>query len=159
MEESVRSVSAAQTRAWGGQLGRCLRGGDVVALVGDLGAGKTAFAQGVGEALAVEGPMTSPTFILIQEYPGQAEEKPVQLVHMDLYRLRHPEEAAVIGVEDCFREDAVCLIEWPEIMEELLPADCLRVVISGSGEEPREILFQAEGETWRRRLLDMAFGA
>lgn len=155
MEYRVTSATFEQTRKLGKQLGGYLRGGDVVALIGDLGAGKTAFAQGVGEAFCVKGPMTSPTFTLIHEYPGRIKETEVRLVHMDLYRLEHPEEAEVIGVEDAFQEDAVCLIEWPEIIEDFLPEDRLIVEILGSGEQPREIIFRAEVPDWEYRLQDM----
>ncbi|MHB8072992.1 tRNA (adenosine(37)-N6)-threonylcarbamoyltransferase complex ATPase subunit type 1 TsaE [Desulfosporosinus fructosivorans] len=155
MENKVTSATAEQTRKLGKQLGGCLRGGDVVALIGDLGAGKTAFAQGVGEAFSVKGPMTSPTFTLIHEYSGQIEGTEVRLVHMDLYRLQHPEEAEVIGVEDAFQENAVCLIEWPEIIEDYLPDDRLIVEILGSGEQPREIIFRAKGSEWKHRIQGM----
>ena len=155
MDNRVTSATAEQTRELGKQLGGCLRGGDVVALIGDLGAGKTAFAQGVGEAFCVEGPMTSPTFTLIHEYLGKIKGTEVRLVHMDLYRLEHPEEAEVIGVEDAFQEDTVCLIEWPEIIEDFLPEDRLIVEILGSGEQPREIIFRAKDIDWELRLKDM----
>ena len=155
MEYRVTSLTVEQTREWGKQLGGCLRGGDVVALIGDLGAGKTAFAQGVGEALSVAGSMTSPTFTLMHEYIAQLEGTQVRLIHMDLYRLQRPEEAEVIGVEDAFVEDAVCLIEWPEIAEDYLPEDRLDVEIIGSGEQPREIIFRAKDSDWELRLKDM----
>ncbi|KUO78687.1 MAG: tRNA threonylcarbamoyladenosine biosynthesis protein TsaE [Desulfosporosinus sp. BRH_c37] len=152
MDYRVTSATVEKTRELGRNLGECLRGGDVVALIGDLGAGKTAFAQGVGEAFSVKGPMTSPTFTLIHEYSGRIKGTEVSLVHMDLYRLKHPEEAEVIGVEDSFREDAVCLIEWPEIIEDSLPEDRLIVEILGSGEQPREIIFRAVDRAWEQRL-------
>ena len=155
MDKKVTSATAEQTREWGKQLGRCLRGGDVVALLGELGAGKTAFAQGVGEAVCVKGAMTSPTFTLIHEYIGRIEGADVRLVHMDLYRLQHPEEAEVIGVEDAFQEDTVCLIEWPEIIEDDLPEDRLSVEILGSGDQPREIIFRADKHGWEQRLENM----
>lgn len=158
----MKSASVEQTREWGKQLGTRLRGGDVVALIGDLGAGKTAFAQGVGESLRVIGPMTSPTFTFQQEYKGQLASEmgtgtkvQVRLIHMDLYRLQHPEEVEVIGVEDGFTEDAVCLIEWPQIAEDYLPENRLEVEILGSGESPREIIFRAQGHEWEQRLTDM----
>jgi tRNA threonylcarbamoyladenosine biosynthesis protein TsaE len=155
MEYRVISSTVEQTREWGKQLGGRLRGGDVIALIGDLGAGKTAFAQGVGEGLGVTGPMTSPTFTLIHEYIGQINGDEVRLIHMDLYRLQRPEEAEVIGVEDVFTEDSVCLIEWPEIAEDYLPEDRLNVEIQGSGEQPREIIFRAEERDWKQRFKDM----
>lgn len=156
MAWSLTSTSVEQTRAWGRKVGGCLRPGDVVALLGDLGAGKTAFAQGVGEALGVEGPMTSPTFTLIQEYSGQVEGAEVRVVHMDLYRLRQPEEAEVIGVEDMLGEEAVCLIEWPEIAADILPPDRLQAEFRGSGEEPREIVLRGDEQTWGRRLQNIS---
>jgi len=151
----VTSLTVEQTREWGKQLGVRLRGGDVVALIGDLGAGKTAFAQGVGEALEVTGSMTSPTFTLIHEYVAQLKGTHVRLIHMDLYRLQYPEEVEVIGVEDAFVEDAICLIEWPEIAEDYMPEDRLEVEIIGSGEQAREIIFRAKDLDWELRLKDM----
>ncbi|MFZ3130667.1 MAG: tRNA (adenosine(37)-N6)-threonylcarbamoyltransferase complex ATPase subunit type 1 TsaE, partial [Desulfosporosinus sp.] len=100
-------------------------------------------------------PMTSPTFTLIHEYSGRIKGSEVRLVHMDLYRLQHPEEAEVIGVEDAFQEDAVCLIEWPEIIEDFLPEDRLTVEILGSGEQLREIIFRADERAWEQRLKEM----
>ena len=155
MDYRVTSLTVDQTREWGKQLGARLRGGDVVALIGDLGAGKTAFAQGVGEALGVIGPMTSPTFTLIHEYIAQLKGTQVRLIHMDLYRLQRPEEAEVIGIEDAFVEDAICLIEWPEIAEDYLPEVRLDVEIIGCGEQPREIIFHAKDVDWELRLKDM----
>jgi tRNA threonylcarbamoyladenosine biosynthesis protein TsaE len=74
---------------------------------------------------------------------------------MDLYRLQRPEEVEVIGVEDAFVEDAVCLIEWPEIAEDYLPDSRLEVEILGSGESPRQIIFRAREREWEQRLIDM----
>jgi len=152
MDYRVTSLTVEQTHELGKQLSECLLGGDVVALIGDLGAGKTAFAQGIGEGLGVVGPMTSPTFTLIHEYKGYVHDTKIRLIHMDLYRLRHPEEAEVIGIEDAFVDNAVCLIEWPEIAEDYLPDDRLNVEIQGSGDMPREIIFQANAPSWEQRL-------
>lgn len=150
MEVIFTSSSPEETRLFGKRLGLLLRGGDVICLIGGLGAGKTAFAQGIGEGLGVKTVMTSPTFTLMQEYSALAQGEAVRLVHMDLYRLRHPEEAEVIGVEDQFQTDVISLIEWPEIAREFLPADRLEVVIEGSGDTPRRITFRTESGTWNR---------
>ncbi|ACL19446.1 tRNA threonylcarbamoyladenosine biosynthesis protein TsaE [Desulfitobacterium sp. LBE] len=155
MELEVQSLSADYTHALGYNLGKVLRGGDVVCLAGDLGAGKTALAKGIGEALAVQEPMTSPTFTFQIEYSGMAQDSPVRLIHMDLYRLRYPEEVEIIGVEDAFQEDAICLIEWPGIAEDILPDDSLAIRIEGSGEEPRLIGFSSQAEAWAERLKDI----
>ncbi|HWQ72218.1 MAG TPA: tRNA (adenosine(37)-N6)-threonylcarbamoyltransferase complex ATPase subunit type 1 TsaE [Desulfitobacteriaceae bacterium] len=152
MELTVWSRSAQETNLWGQRLGKLLRGGDVVCLAGDLGSGKTALAQGVGQALKVTVPMTSPTFTLIQEYTGESAGKGIDLIHMDLYRLRQPEELEIIGVMDCFQEEAVCLIEWPEIARDYLPDDILEIWIEGNGEMPRKITFKAMTGDWEERF-------
>lgn len=159
MEFSVQSVSAQETFIWGLKLGNILRGGDVIALIGDLGAGKTALAQGIGKALEVEEPLTSPTFTLMHEYNGfmrkgqdRLNKVEVKLVHMDLYRLKYPEEVEIIGVEDLFLKDTICLIEWPGIAQDYLPSDKLEIVIEGSGEMERRITFRALTGEWDIRL-------
>ncbi|MEL1134705.1 tRNA (adenosine(37)-N6)-threonylcarbamoyltransferase complex ATPase subunit type 1 TsaE [Desulfitobacterium sp. THU1] len=154
MNREIQSLSPEYTHALGLKLGKLLQGGDVICLIGDLGAGKTALAKGIGEALAVKEPMTSPTFTFQIEYWGIAGNKPIRLIHMDLYRLRFPEEVEIIGVEDAFQEDAICLIEWPEIAADILPEDCLEIRIEGSGEEPRNISFRSNTNDWERRLKE-----
>jgi tRNA threonylcarbamoyladenosine biosynthesis protein TsaE len=154
MSQQVQSLSAADTLNFGKQLGKILKGGDVICLIGDLGAGKTALAKGIGEALGIEKPMTSPTFTFIQEYSGFAHREPIRLIHMDLYRLQNPEEVEVIGVEDAFQEDTICLIEWPEIAQDYLPEDRLELRIEGSGEEPRNFTLQPRSKAWEERLKE-----
>lgn len=156
MDYKVTSTSVEETQEIGRKLGRCLQGGDVITLIGELGAGKTAFAQGVGEGLGVTGQMTSPTFTLIHEHRGYNKGTEIRLIHMDLYRLRHPEEAEIIGIDDALADDAVCLIEWPEIAQDYLPDDRLSIMISGSGEVPRDIVFQAKDSSWAERLHFLA---
>ena len=156
MDYKVSSMTVEQTRAWGKTLAGYLRPGDVVALWGDLGAGKTAMAQGIGAGLGIRVPVTSPTFTLIHEYEGFYRGTKVRFLHMDLYRLQHPQEAEVIGLEESFTEDAVCLIEWPEIALDYLPQDYLEVEILGSGEQAREIFFRAPAcADWEQRIKDM----
>lgn len=152
MSLKVQSLSAADTLNLGKQLGKVLKGGDVICLVGDLGAGKTVLAKGIGEALGIEGPMTSPTFTFMQEYSGCAQGEVIRLIHMDLYRLKYPEEVEVIGVEDAFQENCICLIEWPEIARDYLPEDRLELWMEGSGEETRAITFQPCTKVWEERL-------
>jgi len=136
MKQVYRSTSAAETYSLGQKIAQKLNGGEVLCLYGPLGAGKTVLAKGLGQGLGVTEEITSPTFNLIQEYDL---EDGLKFVHMDLYRLRHPEEAEVIGVTDYFRENYICLIEWPEIIEDYLPQDKLTIRIEGSGELPRTI--------------------
>lgn len=158
MEYAVTTISPEQTFSLGKHLGGLLKGGDVVCLFGGLGAGKTALAQGVGEGLGVRETLTSPTFTLMQEYAAGPGQEPLRLVHMDLYRLNHPEEAEVIGVEDQFQFDSVCLVEWPEIALSLFPDDRLDIVITGNGNFPRRFVFRTHSPEWVSRWSALTGG-
>ncbi len=122
----TRTTTAAQTRAFGERLGRAVFPGAVLALVGDLGAGKTLLAQGVGQGLGVLGPVTSPTFILARLHEGGR----LPMLHADLYRLSDEEEAELIGLPDALAGDGVSLVEWADRLQQLLPADHLRVELA-----------------------------
>jgi tRNA threonylcarbamoyladenosine biosynthesis protein TsaE len=128
------SESADATRAIGVALGRQAQAGDVVALYGELGAGKTCLIQGLAEGLGITGPVTSPTFILIGAYQGR-----LPLYHVDLYRTDTLEEIQGLGLEEFLGRAGVTVIEWAEKAEPLLPRDAVRVRIRGVGDEPREI--------------------
>ena len=115
-----------------------LKAGDVVALWGDLGAGKTQFVKGIARQLSIpEESVTSPTFTLIHEYEGR-----LPLYHFDFYRLQQMEEALEIGVEEYFWGDGVCVVEWPEIVTPLLPDTYYNVNIKASGTNKRWIEIQ-----------------
>jgi tRNA threonylcarbamoyladenosine biosynthesis protein TsaE len=138
---------AAATRALGARLADLMRLGDVVCLIGSLGAGKTTLARGAVEAWT-EGAETdapSPTYTLVQTYEGPKG----TLWHMDLYRLKQPEEAAELGLEEAFA-DAACLIEWPERLGGALPADRLELELQAEG-EGRRAHATAKG-AWKGRL-------
>lgn len=137
---------AAATLAFGRRLGERLGRGDVVCLSGNLGAGKTTLARGAIEAWtgeAEEAP--SPTYTLVQTYEGERGE----LWHVDLYRLKQPDDAWELGLEDAFA-DAACLIEWPERLEGQLPRDRLDIALASAG-EGRNAALTAHG-AWRTRL-------
>lgn len=122
-----------ETRALARGFARTLEPGAVVALVGDLGAGKTVFAKGVAAELGVDGEVTSPTFTLIQQYRGS-----LPLYHMDLYRLRGIREILDIGAEDYLYGDGVCVVEWAEKLGDRLPARAVVVAIRHMGGSNRE---------------------
>ncbi len=127
------------------------RTGDIYALAGDLGAGKTAFARAFVNALPGETEdVPSPTFTLVQTYDRGG----LAIAHFDLYRIEEPEEAFELGIEDAFH-DGVSLIEWPERLGPLLPAGALtlRFAIDGGG----RTLAAYGNDNWRKRLEDMAF--
>lgn len=125
MTETVESRSAADTFAYGKALGEKAVPGEVYTLVGDLGVGKTVFTQGFAAGLGITEPVNSPTFTILQSY----EEGRLPLHHFDVYRIDDVEEMEEIGYEDCFYGDGVCLIEWADLIREILPEDCIRIVI------------------------------
>jgi tRNA threonylcarbamoyladenosine biosynthesis protein TsaE len=138
--------SAEATREIGARLGRAARPGDVIALYGDLGAGKTCFVQGVAAGLGVAGPVTSPTFVMVAEHAGR-----LPLYHVDLYRTNGLEEIAGLGLDELLDGEGVTVVEWAEKAEALLPARTLRVRIRGAGEEPREIELEGLRPGWDAR--------
>lgn len=139
-----------QLMRWGGQLARLLRVGDVVALSGNLGAGKTTLARAILEALGLEEEAPSPTFALVQPYDAPPLALPVW--HVDAYRLAAPSEARELGLEDAF-ETALCLIEWPEKLGAALPPDVLWVRLDGSG-DARTLTLKGNA-AWQRRLAGL----
>ncbi len=135
----ITSNSPADTLALGEILGRLARPGDIYCLLGELGAGKTALAQGIGRGLGIEDPVSSPTFTLIHEYKGR-----MPLYHMDLYRMAAPEEGEELGLQEYFWGHGLCVVEWPQAAAELLPADILQVELRFAGDS-REIELAAHG--------------
>jgi tRNA threonylcarbamoyladenosine biosynthesis protein TsaE len=105
-------------KAFGSSLAQQLRSGDVLALIGDLGAGKTHLTQGIASALGHSDAVTSPTFALVNEYSDCTPE----LIHFDWYRMEQPEELLAIGWEDYLERDAILVIEWPDRFPEMIPA-------------------------------------
>lgn len=111
-----------ETKNLGKKLAQKFHGGDIICLYGDLGAGKTTLVKGIAEGLRIEEEITSPTFTLMNIYKGSKEQGARnKLVHIDTYRLKNEEELLEIGVEDYLgKPDTVCIIEWPEKIENLL---------------------------------------
>lgn len=125
MFEMWESRSAADTFAYGKSLGERAAVGEIYTLVGDLGVGKTVFAQGFAAGLGIMEPVNSPTFTILQSY----DEGRLPLYHFDVYRIGDVEEMEEIGYEDCFYGEGVCLIEWAELIREILPEGCIRITI------------------------------
>src|SRR5947208_10205088 len=134
MSARLVTSSAQETDATGERLGATLGAGDVVALSGELGAGKTVFVQGLVRALGVTTGATSPTFVLVNEYRGRL---PVH--HVDAYRTESLAELLDLGLEELIDGGGVTVIEWAERLEPLVPARAVRVNIAGVGDEPREL--------------------
>lgn len=129
---TLRSESESQTILLGEQFAADLQHGDVVALDGELGAGKTEFVKGICRFFAVENLVTSPTFTIINQYDGTLPDGvQVKIYHVDLYRIDSPAELAEVGFDDMvFAHDAIKLIEWPEKAAHLMPQKCWTVAIN-----------------------------
>ena len=121
----IETNSPEETLALGEQLGRAAQPGDVYTLVGDLGVGKTVLTQGIAHGLEIDEPICSPTFTIVQVY----EEGRMPFYHFDVYRIGDIEEMDEIGYEDCFYGDGVSLIEWADLIEEILPEKYRRITI------------------------------
>ena len=130
----VETHSEAETEALGERLAKCLHTGSVVALYGDLGAGKTAFVRGMARGLDIRESVSSPTFTIVNEYPGDPA-----LFHFDMYRLRNAEELYGIGWEDYLDRNGICVTEWSERIEEALPEDAVRVRIQRLSDTDRSV--------------------
>lgn len=131
-----------ETLEFGRMIGKNMEEGILVCLNGDLGAGKTCLTKGIAQGLEIEEDVTSPTFILVEEYEGR-----LPLYHFDVYRIDDPEELYFIGFEEYLGKEAVVIIEWSSRIEEILPIERLDIDISRTGEDEREITLSAVGET------------
>src|SRR3989442_8857855 len=134
MRAKLTTTSPEATDAAGERLGATLGAGDVVALTGELGAGKTVFVQGLVRALGGTSGATSPTFVLVNEYRGR-----LSVHHVDAYRTSTLTELLDLGLEELIDRGGVTVIEWAERLEPLVPARDVPVHIPGAGAQPREI--------------------
>jgi tRNA threonylcarbamoyladenosine biosynthesis protein TsaE len=142
------SQNPEQTRRIGAQLGGALQAGDVICLQGDLGAGKTTFVQGVAQGWGSLDSVSSPTFIIVNEY-GRTDSN--RLFHMDAYRLESASEAEQLDL-DSMLADGALLIEWPERIDGLIPAEHLWIDLDHKDEEEREMKFKAAGKRYEELL-------
>jgi tRNA threonylcarbamoyladenosine biosynthesis protein TsaE len=147
MRLELRSREAGDTRAIGAELATFLEAGDVIALTGELGAGKTTFTQGVARGLGFDGAVASPTFTLVRQYRGGS----LPVVHADVYRLDRVQDVLDLGLDE-ISEDGVLLVEWGDAVEGLLPPAHLIVelTVPGDGEE-RVVAIAGSGEPWALR--------
>jgi tRNA threonylcarbamoyladenosine biosynthesis protein TsaE len=153
--ERALTHSTDETLALAGTVGGLLRAGDVVSLVGDLGAGKTVFARGVARALGVTEPVVSPSFTIVREYDGR-----MPLVHVDVYRIESVQELYDLGFEELVRDDAVTLVEWGDMIDGLLPVDRLDMRLApGDTDDERVVEIEGHGRSWRVRAAELAVGS
>ncbi|MBQ8291117.1 MAG: tRNA (adenosine(37)-N6)-threonylcarbamoyltransferase complex ATPase subunit type 1 TsaE [Clostridia bacterium] len=132
---SFVSKSSEDTQAFAERFAKTLKGGDVVLLDGDMGAGKTVFAKGVAKGLGIQEEVTSPTYAYMNDYDGR-------LFHYDCYRIESAEQAERLGLADYFDMGGICLIEWSQNIASLLPRGCKRIRIVKTGADEREIFVE-----------------
>lgn len=144
------SRSPEDTHAIAGRIAEAFAPGDVVALSGDLGAGKTRFVQGAAAALGVEERVTSPSFILVREYQGR-----LPILHLDVYRMGNLQELVDLGYEEFLDPKWVVFIEWGDAVGQLLPEEYLHIQINDEGETVRRIVISPHGSGWTRRLAGL----
>lgn len=129
------STCEADTEQIGARFAQTLAPGSIVAMYGDLGAGKTAFVRGMARGMGIDCRVSSPTFNIVHEYPGKRE-----LIHFDMYRLSSADELFDIGWEDYLKRGAVCAVEWSENVSDAFFGDEIKVTIEKTGETSRRIL-------------------
>jgi len=142
--ETIESFCAEDTTALGERIGQMAKPGEVYTLIGDLGVGKTVFTQGLAKGLGISEPVNSPTFTIVQVY----EEGRLPFYHFDVYRIGDVEEMDEIGYEDYIYGQGVCLIEWANLIEEILPERYIRVTIEKDlekGFDYRRIMIERVG--------------
>ncbi len=147
LERIVVTRSPAETRGLAAALAAAARPGDLISLVGELGAGKTQFAKGFGAGLGITDTIVSPSFVLMAEYRGR-----LPLFHVDLYRLADAAEALAGGLIDERQAEGVTVVEWAERLAEAMPEERLDVLIEGSGDEPRSITIRPGNADYSRYL-------
>jgi tRNA threonylcarbamoyladenosine biosynthesis protein TsaE len=150
----VELPDLSATQSFGRRLGECLWPGCVIALIGDLGAGKTHLARAIAEGLSVADSriVTSPTFVLVQEYAAR-----LPIYHFDAYRLRSEGDFADLGVHEYFEGDGVCLVEWADRVLSCLPAEHLRIALTVTGKSSRRLEAEGRGAAYEalvRRLKE-----
>ena len=126
---TFKTTSPEQTELFGREFAKSLCSGDVIALTGDLGAGKTCLTRGIADGLGSTSHVSSPTFTIVNEYDGGR----LMLFHFDTYRLSGPDDFMMSGLDEYFYRGGVCVIEWSDIIEELLPEGTVKMTIRGDG--------------------------
>ncbi len=147
----IRLEDLKETEEFGIKLGKLLKSGDILCLNGDLGAGKTTITKSIGIGLGVEEYITSPTFALINQYRGR-----IPVYHFDVYRLEHVEELYDLGFDEYFYGDGVCIIEWADRIEKMLPED--RIVIDikkGNSNSERTLYIHGFGKRYEEVIKEL----
>ena len=132
--EYIITANDTETLKAGEEFAKKLNKGDIISLTGDLGAGKTVFTRGIARGLGINDIIASPTYTIVREYEGT-----LHLYHFDVYRVDDTDELYDIGFDEYIRGEGVCVIEWANLIEDMLPSDIIYVNISRTGDNERKI--------------------
>lgn len=149
------SYSPAQTTRIGQFLGERLRAGDLVLLLGDFGVGKTHLVKGIAQGLGSPDLVTSPSFVLINEYRAGPQHSGMRIYHVDLYRIEDPAELTGLGLEEIWNDQGVCLIEWANRAQYALPTEHLAITLAYRDASTRELRFVPHGERYRQLVEEL----
>jgi tRNA threonylcarbamoyladenosine biosynthesis protein TsaE len=154
----LRTSEATATKAVAAALAKAAKSGDLIVLAGEMGVGKTAFAQGFAVGLDISETVTSPTFTLVRSYPITPQPgRPRVLHHLDVYRLDRMNEVADLAIGELIDDRSVTLIEWGDAVADVLPKDRLQILISyGEQTDDRVIEIDAAGSSWGPRLARLS---
>lgn len=149
----IQTKSASETIRIGRRIGSRLLPGDVVALVGELGAGKTQFIKGLAAGAGIANPtyISSPSFTLINEYPGK-----ITFYHIDLFRLGKEKEAEELGLDDYFQGNSITVIEWADKIPSLLPDELLLICIAYTGRNTRSLEISGKGDRYHKLVEELS---
>lgn len=148
MNKVIEIQSLEETIALGKKIGSLLKPGMIITLNGDLGAGKTTFTKGIGQALGIQRVINSPTFTILKQYQGT-----YQLSHFDAYRLEGQSDD--LGFEEIFDSEDVCVVEWPEFIADILPAARLDITIKRKGPHQREFILRPTGKMYEELVGEL----
>lgn len=135
----VKTISPKESQKVAQKLASTLVGGDVVALYGDLGAGKTVFVQGLAKGLKIKRNITSPTFVFMRSYPFVLNKKNLTFYHLDLYRGEEKSDFRSLGLDELFSEDSIVVLEWADKIQSSLPKKRIDIFIENAGQNKRKI--------------------
>lgn len=139
MNIKAKTKSPKETQKLGEKFAKSLKGGEVIALYGDLGAGKTVFVQGLARGLGIKKGVVSPTFVFMRSYPFRLNRKQFVFYHLDLYRGESNQDFEALGLEEIFAPDSVVVLEWANKIEKELPKDNIKVYFERQDERTRNI--------------------